>query len=448
MDGTAVKRFIDIWNADEEFRRNLATNYRTHLRKWNLDVDIEALRVLWNDGQFVVPKSDQFHPAIDEFHEWQLNLKRIEQRLKDNANHAPNPYRKWRERQIHRFTTQSTTCLSNAIGHFPYTIEVSRGCSVGCSYCGLAAPALDRVARFDKKNENLFRSILTVLNDFFAESAKTGFLYWATEPLDNKDYEKYLYAFYEQFGVTPQTTTAAWGRNIKRTKQLLAQSKRCNGILNRFSINSLEELSFCLEKFTAEELMDVILVPQNPGSTMQKVAAGRGVEIHTDASIGTIACVTGFLINLVDQHVKLISPCTDLEKWPLGYSIFRESHFNDAGELRGFLKTCEEEIMSVSLDDDLVLNIREDLAIGGEQSPIKLVLSSTFGDLIFDNSIQIEILRSVDGQQTVGDIVQRSMENHDPALIYFYFNRLYDAGLFEDLPKPMNSTDRPVGALH
>lgn len=423
-----------VWYADKEFRSGLKRDPQTQLEKWKLDVDLEALRVLWDGSESLASSADQYHPAVRGFLEWQSEFVQLQERLHNEAGNAPIFYRQWRERQIGRFMTQNTPSASKATGHYPFVIELTRGCSVGCGYCALAAPALDGVARFNQGNEELFGSILVVLSEFFGEAAKTGFLYWATEPLDNKDYEKFLYAFYEEFGVTPQTTTAAWGRNVRRTKHLLEQSSRCNGVPNRFSINSLEQLHVCLEKFTAEELMDVLLVPQMPGGTTVQVAAGRGVKADPDAVIGTIACVTGFLINLVDHSVKLISPCTDLKNWPLGYCVYRESSFEDVDELREFLETCEREIMSVSFDDEFIPKIRDDLTKNPNQLSSELVFSTEFGELTFDDELQAAILLSIDGYQSVRQVVRRLMKVYDPAMIYFNFRRLYDAGLFESLP--------------
>ena len=44
---------------------------------------------------------------------------------------------------------------------------------------------------------------------------------------------------------------------------------------------------------------------------------------------GTIACVSGFLFNMVERNVRLISPCNASERWPLGYRIYDEGTFTD-----------------------------------------------------------------------------------------------------------------------
>ena len=37
------------------------------------------------------------------------------------------------------------------------------------------------------------------------------------------------------------------------------------------------------------------------------------------APIGTIECTCGYLVNMVDRTIRLITPCTVSERWPLGY---------------------------------------------------------------------------------------------------------------------------------
>ena len=41
-----------------------------------------------------------------------------------------------------------------------------------------------------------------------------------------------------------------------------------------------------------------------------------------DYPMNTIGCVTGFLFNMVDRTVQLISPCTATDEWPLGFYVY------------------------------------------------------------------------------------------------------------------------------
>jgi radical SAM family RiPP maturation amino acid epimerase len=332
--------------------------------------------------------------------------------------------------------TQTWRVLSEQICHLPFAIELTHGCSVACDYCCFAAPRLNNVMPFNAENEQLYRSILDVLGDYFGPAAKSGFLYWATEPLDNLDYEKYLRTFFEKFEVTPQTTTAAWYRDMPRTRRLLDQSRRDNGAVNRFSINSLEHFHLCMKQFSAQELIDVELVLQNKEATTIQCAAGRGISANPDAPVGTSACVSGFLINLVERTVKLISPCTDLARWPLGYAIYQECRFEETDEVAGFIEGCDRAVFAATLNDDCVPKLRDDFISNLNETSGELTLSAEYGDLTVSDDLQVEILRSIGNGQSVHQIVRRLMKGHDPAMIYFNFNQLYAAGVFESVPIP------------
>src|SRR6185436_13943892 len=143
----------------------------------------------------------------------------------------------------------------------PYAIELSSGCSLRCNYCGFDAPRLSAVAKFDEANEKLFREILEELGRFFGKGAECTFLFWATDPFDNPDYERYLLAFHDQFGVVPGTTTALWYRDLDRSRKLIELTREHNEeiIYTRFSINSVRHLELCLKTWSASDLRDVIL---------------------------------------------------------------------------------------------------------------------------------------------------------------------------------------------
>ncbi len=436
LDSALVKRFLEFYRGDEAFRSSLTDNPHPYLEKWDLDVDPEGLRILWDTNYQGTCKSDTHHSELNEFFDWRASRVSFRETYRNQAGSGPHRYQQWRERQIARLATQAGSNLTAQALHLPFAIELTHGCSVGCDYCCFAAPHLDNVIPFNATNERLFRSTLDVLDDYFGPAAKAGFLYWATEPLDNRDYEKYLRAFFEKFEVTPQTTTAAWYRNMPRTRRLLDQSRRDNGMVNRLSINSLEHLHLCMKQFTAQELIDVDLVLQNQEALTIKHAAGRGILADSDAPTGTSACVSGFLINLVERTIKLISPCTDLARWPLGYAIYQESRFEDTDEVAEFIKMCDREVFTATLDDDCIPKLRDDFIANLNEQSGELTLSAEYGDLTVSDGLQVAILKSLDNGHSVRQIVRKLMEGHDPAMIYFNLQQLNAAGIFESLPNP------------
>jgi hypothetical protein len=64
----------------------------------------------------------------------------------------------------------------------------------------------------------LFREVLTNLHRYTGQRAGAWeFLYWATDPFDNPDWESFCLDFCDVFGRFPLTTTAQAMRDPART---------------------------------------------------------------------------------------------------------------------------------------------------------------------------------------------------------------------------------------
>ena len=111
------------------------------------------------------------------------------------------------------------------------------------------------------------------------------------------------------------------------------------------------------QEFSAEELAFVDLVLQNQEAKKIKANAGRARERNLkkgddDSKFpeqGTIACVSGFLFNMVDRSVKLISPCNANDRWPLGYIVYDEGTFSNANELKILLEKMITDNMPLTV---------------------------------------------------------------------------------------------------
>ena len=76
---------------------------------------------------------------------------------------------------------------------------------------------------------------------------------------------------------------------------------------------------------------------------------------------GTIACVSGFLLNMVTRKVKLISPCRASEKWPLGYIVFDERSFADAAELSAHIEDMMATHMPLEIQPENTVALADGL---------------------------------------------------------------------------------------
>lgn len=371
-----IKRFLERWSADRQFREDLPIDPYSITRRYNLDVDPEEIRLLWDteylnayDPNAAIPLVvRQYDAYIQECLQSREEIRKLGTPL--------NPlFKAWRERQINRIFSEFGFTKADSIVHAPFAIELSKGCSVGCWFCGVAAQRLEGIFAYTPENARLWREVLEVLREVFGSGASQGFCYWATDPLDNPDYEQFMVDFHAILGKFPQTTTASAIKNPQRTKNLLKLSQEKDGEIERFSILTLKQFDRVHEEFSAEELMFVELICQNDEAFGMKSLAGRAreerfrkrVEVSEQFSHGdssednTIACVSGLLLNMVDRSVKLISPCNADETWSLGYRIYDRATFQTASELRTVLKEIIDRNMPLTLSLKDRVDFRPDL---------------------------------------------------------------------------------------
>lgn len=372
-----IKRFAEKWNADRDFRKEISKDPAQAVTLYNLKINSEEIKRLLDEYASQNGEQDSSSP-IGTLE--QIFSEESDKDISLAALPKDPRFKAWRERQIARNESLYKKCYQDQIIHAPFAIELSKGCSVGCWFCGVSAPRLSDLFLYTKENAKLWLEVLELLKEILGYAAGAGFCYWATDPLDNPDYEKFCSDFHEILGRFPQTTTALALKNPERTRSLLKLSKEKGRYLDRFSVISLKILNQIHEEFTAEELAFVIMALQNPESE-QIIKANTGrlrernhKQIQKKAELsekssqeedfsnpGTIACVTGFLFNMVDRTVKLISPCRANDRWPLGYIIFDEGSFSNIDDLRAILQRMIDEHMSPTVRANDLICFRDDL---------------------------------------------------------------------------------------
>jgi radical SAM family RiPP maturation amino acid epimerase len=432
MEFYDIKRFLEWWIGDPLFRKNLANDPWDTVRKYRIDVDPLALSILY-DGSFKdshrLPSTT--HPDVKAYCKEMQKIQEGSMKYRNLAGINNNVFAKWRSRQMARLAGQDHSMDSSKNPHMLFAIELSKGCSIQCDYCALAAGPLHSVARFEPENEKIFRGIIHSFKAFFGNAADIGMLYWATEPLDNPDYEKYLIAFFEEFGRTPETTTAAWYRDINRTRRLLQLNAKQRSHGQRFSINSISHLTFCMKTFSALELEHVGLVINHSESLSNITKTGRGTQIPRSID-GTSACVTGFLINLPERSAQLISPCVEPERWPLGYRVFRESRFKDDKDFLHFMRQCESEIMDRTLREYHIPRLRQDFYVTEEKNGT-IMLTSKYRKFSVPEGLATELVRAFDGKLRIKQIVSKLSKNYPDADIHSAVEAWWEEGFIEDL---------------
>ena len=264
--------------------------------------------------------------------------------------------KKWRARQISRCLVQLGP-KSNAIIHAPFSIELSDGCSVGCDFCALASQGLRSVFRYTEENAKLFNEVITIAKEIIGDAAGMGTLYFASEPLDDPDYELFKEDFTKCFGTIPQITTARSTMNIERLRPLLREINENQKIVYRFSLLSEEMTKQVFEAFTPEELILTELLPQYreaPSSSLIK--SGRGSEGGEYSD--TISCISGFVVNMARRDVKLTTPVWSSKEHPTGEAILEKGSFKNAEEFRTLITGMISRHMAnlIAPDDEVTFD--------------------------------------------------------------------------------------------
>lgn len=388
-----VKRVLEWWSSSEAFRKTVQEDPEQATRDFPIDINPELIRPLWDHLYAVKVHKENLpvHPAVKAYRAFVTSKTSWRGEIKEECSPDEPRFRAWRQRQIARNTMEHGG-YDDYIIHTPLSIELTDGCSVGCWFCGVGATKVGESHRYEG-HEQEWRDIVQVLRNRIGTASKWGFLYWATDPLDNPEYEKFANVFCDITGMFPQTTTAQGHKNPERTRRILQMSEARGCRVNRFSVLTEPLLRQIHTEFTADEMLNVEVVSQMQGSTTAKADAGafrviaknkkrvtelemkkletlvdtqRKIAAEAEANIefavppqpGTIACVSGFLLNMVKRTIKLISPCRANDDWPLGYIVFDERTFTDAADLDRQITSIMDIHMPLTLntEDPMRLN--------------------------------------------------------------------------------------------
>ncbi|MCC5645530.1 radical SAM family RiPP maturation amino acid epimerase [Nostoc sp. CHAB 5824] len=445
VQSSHIKRFMERWTADPDFRNQVYTEPCKAIFSYGLKVDPEEIRQLLDINFFEHSEKGNTIPKSLKLWQKFFDKNRTDTAMKFAASINEPRFKAWRERQIARTTRQFKKWLQDALIHAPVCFELSKGCSIQCSFCAVSAPRLSNIFTYNQENAKLWRDVLELIKQILGPAASTGCCYWATDPLDNLDYEKFSNDFHSVLGVFPQTTTAQPLKDPDRTRSLLKLSRQKGCQLNRFSILSLKMLNKVHEEFSAEELAFVKLELQNDEANTIKANAGRARERNQKngennnnlPEQGTIACVTGFLFNMVDRSVKLISPCNADDRWPLGYIIYDEGTFSNADDLEILLKKMIGNNMTLTIRPGDLISFPRDIEY--KSLPDGFQLSTKFKTFKFHNDLYLRELGQIihKGDKTAEEIASLfDLYGISPTHTYSTLNLLFDKGVLDDEPKP------------
>jgi radical SAM family RiPP maturation amino acid epimerase len=466
-DVSHTKRFLERWEMDPAFRTAYQADPDAAIASLGICLRPEQVLPLIDEEKFAEARGrasrqgeegqEGSFPLSVLRHLAFINEKvraRSEIREEGESTNSPR-LAAWRRRQIRRCVGELGQGRADSLVHAPAAVELAKGCSVGCWFCGVAAPKFEHTWPYTEDNAELWRGVLSVLNEVVGVSARQAFLYWATDPLDNPDYEHFLVDFYQIMGRCPQTTSALGPKDVERTRRLLELVQSMGSQIDRFSIIATNSLYRLHEAFTPEELLRVEFVPQTRESSemkYRKAHAGRArkftkkreKELVTADEASTIACVSGFLFNMVERSVRLITPCAASDRWPLGYWVVDHGTFDTPAELRNLL-TGMISRLKVSLGVRDVVRLRPDVRVEVDQNTIRLC--SRGSTLAIAGVPDIDDLAAllVDGSQTVEGIALRREKTASVPLeaTFTVLDHVFSEGLLDEEP-PAQQAAEPV----
>ncbi len=405
-----LKRFFECVEGDTEFRKALnskaidSEQYKKYLQDIGVHIDLKDIAPFWENPEAVsaylaashenreIPKKTA--DLISRYPTMQLWFKFIKIKntiYKDictNRSEIPlNPeFNSWRMRRIASAESE-LGAFNHHIDHPTLAVELNDGCGVGCWFCSFSAEKLKPEGTLDyNKNKSYFREVIQTLADTLGKGpASLALLYYATEPHDNPHYINFMEDFEEITGA-PVCTSTAVGSDEKWIRDLISFYRPRNQPWPRLSILSTTMLHKVHAQFTPAELRDVNMIMQMRDSEREKVSGGKILDQKHDlrktenknyleniVPQGSIACVSGFLINLIRKDIKLVSPCYTCEKWPFGYRVFDEATFDSAEDFGAVISSMISRNMPTKPSPSMPFRLRDDLVLKPEKGGFDLV---------------------------------------------------------------------------
>lgn len=405
-----VKRFMECYDGDRDFRAAVVAGgkftdqQRRMLKEIGVTFEPEAMELLWLQPDLperftslvvqhvkIEDAPSDFFALLRPYRELRLWFRwrhRVDRaimihKFRAGIKKTDSPeYTAWRLRRV--------AAVRNELGWFGWTldhpchaVEMAVGCSVGCGFCAFDAGKLQTVFDLSRReNRELVAAVATGMARVLGGwPAGHGMLYWSTEPHDNPHYVKLLAFWQELTGAMLCTATARAGEDWIR--ELIDYYTTGPVPWPRVSVLSRGMMRRLHAAFSPMELRDTqMLMQQKDGEEYRvKVPGGRermlrklvGADDLRDVDFenlpegfeppqGSIACISGFLVNMVNRTVKLISPCYTTMEYRYGYRVFDEATFDGGPE--GFetaLKRIVGRSMVVRPYPEMPIRWRDDL---------------------------------------------------------------------------------------
>lgn len=435
MASAHIKRFMERWFADPNFENNLSPSL---LKEFRIQMPAKLLSKLYDKKKplsFCNCANTAQEKNCQKFDSYKISPKetlnkslfqRSEEILKNGLvqsipkSRGPLPdsnhiFTKWMIRQHKRIVFQF-----NYLKTIFLNIELSKGCSNQCWFCGFSAPLFQGFFAYQKEYWDKF---LNTLADIFdKELFKYTLYYRASEPFDNPDYEKFIDHHKQVFGSVPRTITASAVKSLARTKKFIKKYSHV-----AFSINKKEDLDALHRYFSPEELKDIQLYLAFNNKCYHKTSCGRARGKQKDTFINSLYDpLSGFAINMVDKTIVLSIPTLISDLHPNNFLVLDSASFTSIEDLAEKIKTMIANNMIEKLEENDIVSLFPDFKLRllkdgfAIDSPIQ---SLSFTGPLWLRSLGRAIKRR---DQTVAEIAAKLKSAPT------YLNRLFEEGLLNE----------------
>ena len=237
------------------------------------------LRAMIRSGEFA---QGEKLPSLRQFAAEQEDCNPFTVRCRKECSSANARFEAWRERRRQGNRAMLQPLYFDRAFNIAVAYELGVGCSGQCGFCCFDAPPLRENFRYTPENRQLWRDVLKLFRDLLGGRAGAAALYWATDPFDNPDLEKFYADFYEWNRVWPPITSRWPLRDPARTRRFAEEGRKHGQPCCRFSMTERGELRRFFREFSAEETMDWSLVLNNPESLNCYSISGRAREMCSE----------------------------------------------------------------------------------------------------------------------------------------------------------------------
>ncbi len=453
-----AKRFNERWLADPEFRSILFRNPEQAIADYALPVDSEeVLGIIAGDKD----RAGSIARGILAISAMKSSV--MDQWYGPESTAADSRIAAWRARQQARMHLELGPFQTKASVRAAWNAELTRGCSGGCWFCNMSAPALSGLAPDDTQDLEAWRGIIRSLKMRLGPAIRTGFLDGATDPFDHPAYEEFCRIVLAEAGFFPTTSTALALRDPDRSRRFFAEAKAAGCWSVRLTVRDQAELAAIHATFTSEELAHVQLNTCTPRSSFVFSLTGRYRDRYLsdsefaarerrklafapwytmsrdyrdddtyplDANTG----VAGFSINLVDRMVSLVAPRPSSDQFPLGFETLDRLAFGDGDEFGNALDTLVERWMPERLRDGDTVMLWQGLRCEPTSGGVRLHgRFRQFTDMVDpDHAADLRMIASwLRHGATVADITQSGAV--DAGWGVDVLHRFLDAGLLQEI---------------